>query len=148
MANGEGSSPGGGYDYREPFLEEPSAYYVKRVRALFLAAGLIMVLSVPILGEQIFVSKGADIFLFVSFFWIVLFGVIGALGRRMMIVDIIVSAAALVFFEFAAVLNYSRLQSTTSIIFLASQTLAVIFFLALFFSVQTYRAYLKEQSGE
>ena len=38
MANGEGSSPGGGYDYREPFLEEPSAYYVKRVRALFLAA--------------------------------------------------------------------------------------------------------------
>lgn len=134
--------------FEESSSEEPSVHYARRVRGLFLAAGLIMIIALPILGKDIFVSRGADIFLFVAFFWILVLGIVGALGRRTMILDMVASGIALVFFEYAAVLNYQREEAADSLVFLISQLLSIIFFLSLFFSIRTYRAFLKERSRE
>lgn len=143
MSNGNGA----GKDpiVHEPsFFEDASIYYARKVRGLFLAAGLIMVLAVPILSDEIFVNRYADILLLISFFWILLFGVAGTLGRKRMTVDIAISACALIFFEYAAIINYERYAYTITPIFIVSQVLAVIFFLSLFFSILTYRRFCVE----
>ena len=114
-------------------------YYGDIVRKLFIAGAVIMLLFLPFVLDRLPVS------LFVSLLAIICFGLFAGLTNPKQIwvevVNLIISIAAVVFFEFYAV-NFYMLYDAWDLLFLAHQVLAILFFVALYYSTKTVRGML------
>lgn len=112
-------------------------YYGDIVRKLFIAAGIIMIITMPVLQQSLsaltFVSLAAIVA--IAFFA----GFTNPAQEKSVLWDTLVSLAALVIFEYHAVLAYRATQSFWDLNFLVNELLAIIFFFALYYSMKTLR---------
>ena len=132
-------------DLTTPKRQHIQHYYGDVVRVMFIAAGLLMLISLPyftdlnLIPVPLFVAVGA--ILLVS----VLAGVMNPLQPVLMFFNLIVSLSGFAIFESYAVESYLANQA---LFFLVNQLLAALFFFALYYSTKTLRGYFlrKKQS--
>lgn len=108
-------------------------YYGDAVRRLFFFAGIIMLITIPsknLLPAHIFVSL-------VSILIVDLAAALTNPRQRWIIIfDAVVAAVGLITFEYNSIVSYD----TADPVFWINQILALIFFLAFYFSIKTIRA--------
>ncbi len=120
--------------------KKPSHYYGDTVRFLFLIAGVIMLLMLPT------VSQILNIPIVVSVVAILALGLAAGFTNPKQkldaLINVFISAAGFLIFESTAVWTYQNGITTDRLqfFFIASITLGLIFLLALYFSVKTFRA--------
>lgn len=112
-----------------------SHYYGNVVRRLFLAGGIIMLLSLAIYKHLLPMPT------FFSVFIILVIGVVAGLTNPLKTwattLNVVVSAVSFVVFEYHAVTYYENVRDP---LFFITQLLALIFFVALYYSTKTLRA--------
>lgn len=121
-----------------PFLEHRSRkiphYHGDIVRKLFVAAGVILLVALPIFSELLPIST---ISLIVAIVVMIFFAALTNPKLRWTnIIDVLIATVGVVVFEFLAVVNYA----IDGMSFIASQALALIFLFALYYSARTARA--------
>ncbi len=120
--------------------KKPSHYYGDTVRFLFLIAGVIMLLMLPTVAQVL------NIPIIVSVVAILALGLAAGFTNPKQkldaLINVFISAAGFLIFESTAVWTYQRGITTDRLqfFFIASITLGLIFLLALYFSVKTFRA--------
>lgn len=118
-------------------------YHGHIVRRLFVLAGIIMLLGLPFFAM---VVKGG---VFMAISGILVLGLYAGLTTPkhtwIMWGDVVLSAIGSFTFEVLAIGLYDSGTSVTSY-FIFNQALAIVFFLALYFSVKTFRAMLLKQT--
>ncbi len=118
-------------------------YHGHIVRRLFVLAGVIMLLGLPFFAT---VVKGG---VFMAISGILVLGLYAGLTTPkhtwIMWGDVVLSALGSFVFEVLAIGLYDSNTSITGY-FIFNQALAIVFFLALYFSVKTFRAMLLKQS--
>ena len=111
-------------------------YYGDNVRKLFILGAIIIMLSLPFFSDLLPVP------VFVSIASILTLGFAAGLTNPtqmwVVIVNTIISASALVIFEYYAVANYLS-DSIRYVLSLINQILAIVFLIALYYSVKTLR---------
>jgi len=121
-----------------PFPRNPSSkishYYGDTVRKLFVSAGIILLVTLPVFRDLLQIS--AFTFILAVVVLIIFAGLTNPKLRWVNIVDVIISTLGVVVFEYLAIANYA--SDWTS--FFTSQVLAIIFLFALYFSAKTARA--------
>ena len=128
---------------RERFHEEQRVlsrdYYGETVRNLFLVAGIIILFSLP------FFHKVFKLPYIIPILAIVVLSLCaGFTNPRLkwsLAIDAIVAGIALVVFEYYAIDAYQS-QSLLKLFFLINQILALIFFFALYYCIQTLRRWM------
>ena len=115
-------------------------YYGDVVRNLLVTADIILLVTLPFLVSQ------SPIPFIVSIVGIVLTGLAAGFTsprfKWALIADAIISALALILLEYAAIVEYQA--ATTSKVFLFfNQIVSLLFFLALYYSIQTLRRWVK-----
>lgn len=109
-------------------------YHGDKVRKLFIAAGITLLIVLPIFGNVLPISTFA---LTLSVVLLIVFAALtNPILRWVNIVDVLISTAGVVVFELIAVVRYAP----ESISFIASQGLAILFLFALYYSARTARA--------
>lgn len=108
-------------------------YYGDTVRMLFIIAGIAILLTLPMLKAEVPVSIPLSL-LFVLVVDIAA-GLTGPRHRSVMAINAVIALCGVVIFEYAAV-NLSELWGA---FFWANQFLAVIFFIALYYSAKSLR---------
>ncbi len=112
-------------------------YYGDIVRRLFVAAGIIMIIMMPVLQQSLsaltFISLAAIVA--IAFFA----GFTNPAQEKSVLWDTLVSLGALVIFEYHAILAYRAAQTFWNMNFVTNEVLAVIFFFALYYSMKTLR---------
>ena len=120
-----------------PGERSPRHYHGGVVRRLFLVAGVIMIVTLPLVSERISIPLFTA-----SLFTVLVIGVgAGFLSPRqrwVIIADLLISALAFIVFAFAALDAYFA-ASAASFFFWVNQTLALVFFFALYFASKTLR---------
>ena len=121
--------------------EESMHYYGDTVRRLFLIAGIIIIVTLP------FFSVLVPFPVVISSFGVLLIGfVAGMTSPRqnwVTILNVLVSIAGLILFEYYAVAAYYMPQTQqTAMFFWTNELLAVIFFFALYYSGKTLRGHV------
>ena len=120
--------------------ENINHYYGDIVRMLFIASGLIMIVSYPFFSSFIQAPIAFSIIGFVLL--AILGGLINPKQKWIIFLDTLVSVIAFIIFEYAAVytyLNLSPVQSAHVIFFWVNQLLSIIFFFAAYLSTKTLR---------
>ena len=117
-------------------------YYGDMVRRLFMIAGSIMLVTTPFFQDRLPVSA------YVGLCAILVLDVIAGLANPLMrwlgYVEAAIALCACMTFEYFAIRDFSVYDS----LFWINQTLALLFFIALYYAVKTARsAALKQQSG-
>lgn len=111
-------------------------YYGDVTRHLFLIAGGVMIIFIPLQGSLLPMAT----VIFVA--GILLIGVLAGLTdprrRSIAVMNVGISAIGLVIFEYYAAIGYR--EQGFSLDFLAHQAIALLFFFALYFSTKTLRA--------
>jgi hypothetical protein len=110
-------------------------YYGDIVRRLFLTGGGIMLLTLPFLKEYTNVRTILSTFIILVIAFLA--GITNPKQKWTMYLDSSTSIIALIVFEFAAVQVFQT--SSFSGFFWVNQTLAIIFFFSLYFSIKTLR---------
>ena len=112
-----------------------SHYYGDAVRKLFLAAGVIMLVALPFFNQLLPVSVTTSLLavLVIS----VVAGLTNPMQRWVMVLDVLLSLAAALVFEYHGIVGYT---TSPLFLFLTNQALAIIFFFALYLSVKTLRS--------
>ena|SRR3989344_1853608 len=111
-------------------------YYGDVVRKLFLAAAVIMLVTLPFFNERLPVSVMVSLLIIVG---IGLFaGITNPVKFWPAFIDTAVSIVAVVVFEYYAVVFYQT-YSAKDALFWLNQGLAVMFMFALYFSTKTFR---------
>ena len=107
----------------------------KVVQKLFFVSALIMLIGLPIFSADLQITKfSATLGILV----IAIFaGLTGNRSRALMFLDIIISLAGSVAFEFTAIGSYRVGELTNYFIF--NQLLAVIFFICLYYSTRAFK---------
>lgn len=122
----------------------PPHYYGDNVRRMFLSAGVIMLVGLPFFADKL------ELTVFAATLGIVIIGIFAGLTsprqRSIMIFDTCVAAAASIVFELYAIDEYRRTGSIDAYFFF-NQILAILFFVALYFSVKTFRSMLSDQES-
>lgn len=112
-------------------------YHGDVVRKLFILGAIIMVVTLPFLSHRLPTSP------FVSILIIILLGstagFISPKGTWVIPMNFIISAVAVLAFEYYAIDAYTKYSATDSL-FLTDQALAIIFLFALYYSAKTFRA--------
>ena len=115
----------------------PSHYHGDMVRRLFFSGGIIMILALPFFKDLIPVPE------FISILAMLIIGFMAGLTNPRLkwtaFLDCIISLVAFATFEFSAIKNYS---SPEAMLFWLDQALAIIFFLALYYSTKTLRGFI------
>lgn len=115
-------------------------YHGDVVRILFLVGGVIILASLPFYKDLLPVGTS-----FLTIF-VVLLALGGAIlnpfQRWTVLIDLVISAAAVVLFEYAAVVGY---ESSELLLSMDRQLLAIIFLFALYYSGRTLRAMMMHQ---
>jgi hypothetical protein len=115
----------------------PEHYYGDIVRRLFLAGAIVMVLAYPYFSP--FLPQGPAFMMIAIVLLAVMAGSTNPKERWTAAVDSIVSLFAVVFFENHAI---TFVRTPLTWIFLTDQLLVLIFIIALYFSVKTFRGML------
>lgn len=123
------------------FLDGGTHYYGDTVRRLFLTAGIIIIITLP------FFSALIPFPVVISSFGVLIIGfVAGMTSPRqswVTILNVLVSVAGLVMFEYYAVAAYMLPQNQeTSMFFWTNELLAVLFFFTLYYSGKTLRGHV------
>ncbi len=115
-------------------------YHGDRVRELFMLAGLIMIVSFPFFNQIIFLPS------FFSVLGIIVIAFLAGLEspekRWVLILNTAIASLGCLIFEYQAAQFYSNSTTDTATdqwFFWVNQALAIIFFLALYFSAKTLR---------
>lgn len=117
----------------------PSHYYGDIVRKLFLAGGIIMLVTLPFVQEKIPISVQGAIVIILAID--VFAGITNPLWKWIAASDSVISLAAFCFFSYYAVTFYV-LYGMSDIFFWTNSLLSVIFFFALYFATKTLRGKL------
>ena len=108
-------------------------YYGDIVRSLFIIVGIAMLITLPILKTEVPVSVPISIIL------VLVVGVVAGLTspqhRWVMVADAVIALCGVVIFEYAA----ANLSELWGVFFWANQFLAIIFFIALYYSAKSLR---------
>ncbi len=117
-------------------------YYGDTIRRLFLAAGIIMIITLPFFSALlpfpvVISSIGVLIIGFVA-------GMTSPRQSWVIILNLLVSVAGLALFEYYAVSAYhiQPQTQTTGLLFWTDELLALIFFFTLYFSGKTLRGHV------
>lgn len=114
-------------------------YYGDIVRRLFVAASVIILLSIP---ELIKAFSPTVLELIIGIIIInFLAGLTNPLQSKIAFFDALISAIGFVIFEYQAVIEYT-LHGPETFLFISNQLLAFIFSFALYYSVKTLRGML------
>jgi len=113
-------------------------YYGDVVRILFFIAGILMILSLPLINGLIPVSVHISIFSILILIFVA--GLTNPAQKWVSIVDTLVSSIGFVVFEYFAVVTFSRGEDF--LFFLINQTLAVLFLFAFYFATKTVRGFI------
>lgn len=109
-------------------------YYGDTVRGLFFSGGVIMVLTLPFFKEITNINIFIPIFIMLVLAFAA--GLTNPQSRWSIIMDTIVSGFAFIAFEYCAVTKFYDL---TDSFFWTNQILAILFFLAFYYSIKTWR---------
>lgn len=112
-------------------------YYGDTVRSLFLIAAIIIFLMVPFGGSS---EPKLAILLIASSIILTLFaGLTNPKTKAVAVIDSVISALGCFIFESLAISAYRASSLMTDTAFFVLQVLAIIFLLALYFSIKTVR---------
>ena len=112
----------------------PQHYYGSIVRKLFVLAAVLTFLIYPFFSP--FLPQHPALMIFAVALLAVMAGLTSQRDRMVIIIDIIISFLAIIFFENHAIAYVKLLPRG---IFVADQIMTFIFFFALYFSVKTLR---------
>ncbi len=116
----------------------PQHYYGDIVRRLFLAAGMIILILTPVYPilpiDSMLVILGVLAFATLG-------GLTNPKQRWVSVFDVIVAILSLIVFESLLLNSYGALPESFDILFIIRQSLAVLFFFALYYSVKTVRGF-------
>jgi len=114
-------------------------YYGDLVRVFFLIDGILMLVSIPVFND--FLPVPAVISIAAVFFLVFVAGLTNPASKQVIILNVVASALSLIVFEYYAVQAYANFGVTTKLtfLFLVNQLLALVFLVALYFSVKTAR---------
>ncbi len=123
------------YEEKTPYIPH---YYGNTIRLLFLGSALILLLSAMV-DKELFAF-----YLFIGIFVVlgivILAGLTSPNTRFSIISDTGISAVLFIFFEYSALMTSPAVNGGAfDAVFLLRQLLALIFLLALYFSVKTWR---------
>lgn len=116
-------------------------YYGDIVRILFFIAGILMILSLPLLNGFVPVSLHISIFSILILIFIA--GLTNPAQKWVSIVDTLISSVGFVVFEYFAVITFSGGEDF--LFFLINQTLAVLFLFAFYFATKTVRGFIVKE---
>lgn len=117
-------------------------YHGDTVRTFFLIGGIIILATLPFFNNLL--QIGIE-FLLIFVILLALGGaIVNPFQRWIVIVNLIISAVAVILFEYAAVIGFGEDMFLLSIV---RQTLAIIFLFALYYSGRTLRAMFMNQIG-
>lgn len=116
--------------------ENLTHYYGDKVRSLLVAAGVIMILTIPLFTELI--PKPIFFSILAALLLIVLSGLMSPVKKNVVIVSTIVSAIAFISFEYYAVQAALNL-GIKSPFFLINEVLSLIFVTATYFGTKSVR---------
>ncbi|MCW9054721.1 MAG: hypothetical protein OQJ98_01950 [Candidatus Pacebacteria bacterium] len=120
--------------------EQVPHYHGDVVRILFLVGGVIILATLPFYKNLLPVGTS---FLTVFVVLLALGGaIVNPFQRWTVFVDLVISAVAVVLFEYAAVIRYGYDEGLLSLI---RQLLAIVFLFALYYSGRTLRAMVMHQ---
>ena len=130
------SKTGGKSQIRE---EPPRHYYGDVTRRLFIAGGIIVLVGMPFFADYLKQMVALSALGVIAIALIA--GFANPRSRNVQILLLLVSSAAVLFFESYAAYLYSTvpLEGRGLLFVAATQILAIIFFLALYFSAKTVR---------
>lgn len=126
-------------------METPNVHYHgETVRKIFLISGLVMLVGLPFFAMQL------QFAVFAAVLGILIIGLFAGLtspqNKFAIIFDVVISLAGIFAFEATAVLTYTNWGADGYFVF--NQFLALLFFVALYFSVRSARAMLKKSEVE
>lgn len=110
-------------------------YYGDIVRALFLAGAILMAISLPFLNSVLPVPAYASIFIIIAIGLIA--GLTNPVQKWVIASNVLISFVAFVSFEYYAIYYFSKLNF--SLVFIINQILALIFFVAMYYSIKSLR---------
>lgn len=116
-------------------------YYGKIIRDIFIAGGLIMLITFPFFSGLINLPLPISLLSIIIF--VVIGGLINPLSKWVFILGSIIPIVALTMFEYYAFYAYKYLPSSSQVnvlFFWVNQILALLFFFASYLSVKTLRA--------
>lgn len=116
--------------------------YTRTVRRLLFTAGLLMVVGLPFFAKLVAMPPFIGVLATVAI--VTLAGLTNPDMKQIMYLDAISSFFGFLFFEYIAVRHYLSI-SGVDLLFLFNQTLAVVFFLALFFCIKTIRTFVLQK---
>lgn len=119
-------------------------YYGDVVRFLFIAAAIIMLITLPFINQRLPVPLAFSLIAILMFGLIA--GLTSPLQKNTLIINTGVSLVSLVVFEYYAVNSYLK-YSALDALFIVNQLLAIIFFFALYYSTKTLRSKLFEEKN-
>ena len=120
-------------------------YYGDFVRRLFFAGALVMLIALPIYRD--YIEFPSLISIFAATIIGIAAGFTSPRHKLVLILNIIISFSALIVFEYYAVDSYARPSFPGTLVWL-DQILAIIFFLALYYSVKTLRGHVLTKQDE
>jgi len=115
----------------------PRHYYGDTVRSLFILAAVIMIATLPFLTSRLPVPPTTSIIAIVALS--IVAGLLSPRGKLIIWVNLFVSTAALLTFEYYAVQTY-KMYSFADMLFWVDQILAIIFLFSLYYSAKTVRS--------
>ncbi|MCL4419088.1 hypothetical protein M1146_03215 [Patescibacteria group bacterium] len=132
----------GGFFKRGKLTEH---YYGDIIRALFLIGAVVMLIMLPFSASMLpFPASFSILIILVLGF---LAGFTNPAQEWINFLNVIASGAGAIAFEYAAAtVNFSSAHPLVFIFFVINQTLAVVFFLALYYSIKTLRGIWLDKS--
>lgn len=121
---------------------EPYHYYGDIMRKLFVGAAVVMLLTLPFFSADYLIPAPLLISLAAIFMIVLLAGFISPGHKLVIAAHTIAAGFGMIVFEYYAVYAYVHLEGR---FFAANQLLALIFFIAFYYSVKTFRGALPEK---
>lgn len=118
-------------------IERGTHYYGDLVRKLFIVAGMIMIIGLPIFKDSI------PFPIYSSILGILIIGLLAGwtnpVQKWISMADIFISLIGLIIFEYYAIIDF---QNSYWIIFPVDQLLAIIFFFSIYYGTKSLRGFL------
>ena len=117
--------------------ELQDAYSREHIHKLFFVIGIIMLLGLAFFMQYVNVGGVVGVLgiLVIDFFA----GMTNSHRKGMIMLDILIAMVGTAYFEIVAAVDFRAVNDIANIYFLFNETLAILFFIALYVSVRTYR---------
>lgn len=116
-------------------FEKATHYYGDKIRVLFFLSGILMLVSLPVFQEKLPVETSLSLVAIVLLTFLA--GITNPKQVWLSFLNTAASLIGLVVFEYYAVKNFANFDN----FFIINQLLAIIFFLAFYFSAKTLRGF-------